>query len=417
MSQNAEYHHAKQCVVLAGGQGTRLGNMVRNTPKPMLEIDGKPFLVHLIGEFARFGFHRFLLLTGYKTEIVQEYFSQSAPAIPAGVDVTIVKEKEPLGTGGALCAASGYLDETFVLCNGDSLCLFNYLRLITSLKADGSLARMAVMPVEDNTRYGEILLAGNHVTGFAERSVNGGSGIMNTGIYFMHREIVNLISPGKSSLERDVFPHLAASGLLQAAQVSPHFFIDIGVPKDFARAQKAVSQALCRPAVFFDRDGVLNQDHGHVHSPDNFHWIDGAKESILACNDAGYYVFVVTNQAGIAKGYYAESAMHALHAHMQEELHVMGAHVDAFAFCPHHPEGIVPDLRQSCSCRKPEPGMILRLCEEWAINPAVSLLIGDKPSDIQAAKSAGIHAYLFSGGNLLDTLLPHLRTARLETPA
>jgi D-glycero-D-manno-heptose 1,7-bisphosphate phosphatase len=161
--------------------------------------------------------------------------------------------------------------------------------------------------------------------------------------------------------------------------------------------------------VFFDRDGVLNYDFGYVHTIDNFRWIEGARESILACNEAGYLVFVVTNQSGIAKGVYTESAMRALHAYMQEDLREMGAHVDAIAFCPHHPEGLVPELRRACSCRKPEPGMILRLCREWPIDRAASFLIGDKPSDMQAAEAAGIAGYLFSGGNLLDVLLPRLR--------
>ena len=134
----------------------------------------------------------------------------------------------------------------------------------------------------------------------------------------------------------------------------------------------------------------------------------GAKEAVLACNQANWLVFVVTNQAGIAKGLYTEADMHVLHAHMQTELAHMGAHIDAFAFYPHHPEGVVPQLRQTCLCRKPAPGMLLRLCREWPVDVARSIMLGDRPSDREAARAAGVKDILFSGGNLRDVVVPLL---------
>ncbi len=412
MNQAHTQSPVRQCVILVGGQGTRLGETVRVTPKPMLNVAGKPFLTYLIRELARFGFNKFLLLAGYQADVVSNYFASPDADVPEAVSVTIMMEKEPLGTGGALRHASKLLEPAFLLCNGDSLCLFNLLRMTAPLSNSESLARMALMPIEQNTRYGQVNIDGSIVTGFAERSDDGGPGLVNTGIYCMRKAIVNFIPPGKVSLEADVFPLLAADGLLEAKRITPHFFIDIGIPQDFERAQTTVPQAMRRPAVFFDRDGVLNHDRGHVYAISDFHWVEGVKEGILACNEAGYFVFVVTNQAGIAKGLYSESAMHTLHEYMQAELNKVGAHIDAFAFCPHHPEGMVPELRQTCGCRKPQPGMILRLCEDWAIKLRTSFLIGDKPSDIQAAEAAGIPGYLFPGGNLLDTLLPRLQVAQ-----
>ena len=163
-----------------------------------------------------------------------------------------------------------------------------------------------------------------------------------------------------------------------------------------------------KPAVFFDRDGVLNRDYGYVHTIEKFDWLDGARESVLACNEAGYLVFVATNQSGIGRGFFGEEDMHALHRHMQEDLRAMGAHIDAFAFCPHHPEAALAHLRQVCECRKPAPGMILRLCRDWDVDRAASFLVGDKASDVAAAQAAGIRGHLFAGGNLLDSVLPFL---------
>jgi D-glycero-D-manno-heptose 1,7-bisphosphate phosphatase len=381
----------------------------------MLEIGGKPFLTYLISEFWRFGFSRFLLLAGYRAESVCDYFARQDADVPAGVRVSVVAAQELLGTGGALRAVSGCLEREFLLCNGDSLCLFNILRLTAPLETPQGLARMALLRVGRATCRGQALFDGRLVRGFSERPGDIGPVCMNTGVCYLRREALQAVPAGKSSLEADLFPRLAERGQLEGELVSPRFFIDLGVPEDLERAASDLPRALCRPAVFFDRDGVLNHDFGYVHRVEDFRWIEGARESILACNEAGYLVFVATNQAGIAKGLYTESEMRVLHAHMQADLREMGAHVDAFAFCPHHPEGLVPELRQTCFCRKPEPGMILRLCREWAIEPAASFLIGDKPSDLQAAEAAGIAGYLFSGGNLLDAILPRLRQPGSET--
>ena len=157
-----------------------------------------------------------------------------------------------------------------------------------------------------------------------------------------------------------------------------------------------------RPAIFFDRDGVLNVDVNYLYKAEDFQWIPGAKETIKYYNDQGYLVFVVTNQSGVARGYYSESDVHSLHQWMQQELAAAGARIDAFYHCPHHVQGSVAEYRLDCGCRKPAPGLILQAMEQWKVNKKQSLLIGDKPSDVEAAQAAGIKGYLFSGGNLLE---------------
>ena len=154
--------------------------------------------------------------------------------------------------------------------------------------------------------------------------------------------------------------------------------------------------------VFLDRDGVLNADIGYLWRKEDVIWIPGAFEAIRLFNRQGWPVVVVTNQSGVARGYYREQDIEGLHAWMNEELAKKGIWIDAFYFCPHHPRGILQEYIQDCACLKPQPGLILQGMAKWKADPATSFLIGDKESDVEAAKAAGIRGYLFIGTNLLD---------------
>jgi D-glycero-D-manno-heptose 1,7-bisphosphate phosphatase len=158
-----------------------------------------------------------------------------------------------------------------------------------------------------------------------------------------------------------------------------------------------------RPALFLDRDGVLNEEIGYLHRPEDLRWTPGAQEAVRAFNAAGWLVFVVTNQAGVAHGLYEESHIAELHAHMAAALARAGAHIDAFYHCCWHPEAKVEAWRHpDHPDRKPNPGMLLQAMRDWPVDAARSFLIGDRDSDIEAAKRAGVAGFKFPGGNLYE---------------
>ena len=166
-----------------------------------------------------------------------------------------------------------------------------------------------------------------------------------------------------------------------------------------------------RPALFLDRDGVLNEDPGYVYRWEDFRWIAGAREAIAAFNAAGWWVFVVTNQSGIGRGYYTEEDVIALHAKMSEALQDVGAQIDAYYYCPDHPEAVHDRYRHpNPPDRKPNPGMLLRAMTEHAVDRDRSILVGDKAGDLEAARRVGVRSLLFSTGNLLEFLQVELRT-------
>ena len=160
-----------------------------------------------------------------------------------------------------------------------------------------------------------------------------------------------------------------------------------------------------RPTLFLDRDGVLNEDPGYVHRWADFRWIAGAREAVAAFNASGWLVIVVTNQSGVGRGYYTESDVQVLHAQMSESLAEVGGRIDAYYYCPDHPDAVDPAYRHpDPPNRKPNPGMLRRAMAEWPVDVARSVMVGDKEGDIEAGRRAGVRAVRFSGGNLLAFL-------------
>jgi D-glycero-D-manno-heptose 1,7-bisphosphate phosphatase len=387
---------SRQCLILVGGLGTRLGSLTADCPKPLLDVDGQPFLGHLIDNVRRFGFDDFILLAGFKPERVVEF--ARGYASDRAVKVRVVTEDSPAGTAGALLSAKPLLEEEFLLLNGDSIFDFNILDLASRDADEPWIGRIALRRVPDTSRYGRVELNGDQISKMQEKCPDRSEGLINGGVYWLKRALVDLVDRVPLSLERDVFPALVGRGELLGFEYGGAF-IDIGVPEDLKVARENWREILRQPATFFDRDGVLNKDSGYTHKRDEFHWIDGAKAAIKQANDDGRFVFVVTNQAGVARGYYDEAAVQDLHAWMNEDLRRDGAHIDDFRYCPHHPEGIVPELSILCECRKPNPGMIESLLAEWPVDLSDSVLIGDKESDLQAAAAAGVSGFQFDGSN------------------
>jgi D-glycero-D-manno-heptose 1,7-bisphosphate phosphatase len=400
-----------QCAILLGGLGTRLGHLTRETPKPLLPVGGKPFIELLVREAWRKGFRDVVLLAGYKSDRVFDFVDTLRADLPVGHSVDVVVEPEPLGTGGAVANALSRLDERFLLLNGDTWFDCNWNELcsedaVGTGGGDGATLAVRAVPLAD--RYETIDFAPD---GQVRAVVPRGEAIdapyyVNGGAYCLSRNHVRGFGE-RFSLEQDVLPALAAAGKLRARSFEG-YFLDIGVPESYERSQVEVPAQRRKPALFLDRDGVLNHDDGYIGTVDRFRWIEGAMEAVRLANDEGYYVFVVTNQAGVARGYYPVSNVTQLFDWMNARLRAHGAHIDDWRFCPYHPDGTVAPYGHAHPWRKPEPGMLLDLMEHWDIDAAASFLVGDQDTDLAAARSAGIAAYKFNGGNLREFVARYL---------
>lgn len=179
---------------------------------------------------------------------------------------------------------------------------------------------------------------------------------------------------------------------------------------------------MSRPALFLDRDGVINVDHGYVHSPENFEFVDGIFELVTRANQCNWLVVVVTNQAGIGRGFYSEGDFARLTAWMKDQFVARGASIDAVYHCPFHPEHGIGEYRRESEWRKPGPGMLLQAKRDHSIEMQRSVLVGDKSSDMEAGRRAGVGVLLHLSAShcepgvlpiqRLDQALPYLTTAR-----
>ncbi len=227
----------RQCVILIGGRGTRLGRLVATRPKPLLEVGGRPFLDHLLAKAVRCGFSEAVLLAGYRADVVeQRYGRRSGLFRRLGIRLDVIVEPRPMGTGGALANAQRVLAPEFLLLNGDSWFDFHWPDLAAPKDDEYYLATVALRPTAHPSRYGVVELKSGRIVGFHEKPTAAGPSLVNGGVYWLRREICRQMNDGPVSLETELFPALAASGAL-AGRVYDGAFIDIGVPKALARAR------------------------------------------------------------------------------------------------------------------------------------------------------------------------------------
>lgn len=388
----------RQAVILVGGRGTRLGDLAKDTPKPLLPVVGDTrFLDLTIDDFARFGVREIILMAGHLGEQVEARYQGTRVR---DAEVRVIREPAPAGTAGALQHAADRLDEVFFLANGDGLFDFNILALRQALGPD-DIGALAIRSVPDGRRYGIVELDGRYIAAFREKDESRtGAAFISAGVYCLRRTILDHITTTPCSIEADVFPHLAMARRLAFA-VGGGYFIDIGLPETLAEGRARLLDVVRRPAVFFDRDGTLTRDLGYTYKTEDLVWLPGAIDAIRYCNDSGWLAIVVTNQSGLARGLYTEPEMRQFHAAMQLALAAHGAHIDAFYHCPYHEDGAVARWRAADHPdRKPNPGLLRRARLEWPIDWTRSVMVGDMIADVDAARAAGIRGVRVAPGEI-----------------
>ena len=212
---------------------------------------------------------------------------------------------------------------------------------------------------------------------------------MNGGIYLFTKQIFKFINNKPSSLENNIIPHLIRIKKVIGNKYN-NFFIDIGTPTNLIKAKKLIPKYFYRPAVFLDRDGVINYDKGYTHKISQFKFKPKVLQTIQYLNKKKYYIFIVTNQAGIAKGKFTIEQFYRLHNYIKQHLIKNNAYINDVEFCPFHPNAIIKKYRKKSKYRKPGNLMIKNLFNKWPIIKKKSFMIGNTKSDEIAALKSNI---------------------------
>lgn len=378
-----------ETIVLSGGFGTRLSHIVKDVPKPMAVVKGKPFLYYILSDLVHKGATNIILAVGYKKKSIIDYFGNSFRGVPIIYSV----EESPLLTGGAIKKALlNCKEDSVFIVNGDTLFDVDLNGMYSFHKNKNSSLTVASKRMLYYDRYGTLIIDNNgRIVNFLEKTYTE-KGYINGGIYLLKKDILDSNSQDVFSFEKD-FMEKKTDELDIFSYSSDGYFIDIGIEDDYKKVQteKIMDKGNfgIHKAAFFDRDGTINIEKNYLYKIEDFEFRKGMPELIKSYNDKNYVVIVVTNQAGIARGYYTEEDMHNLHRYINQELSKIGAHIDSFYFCPHH-----PDFTGPCNCRKPKTGMIEKAVKDWNIDVSWSVLYGDKPWDIEAGQKCGIKSIL-----------------------
>lgn len=401
----------EQAVILCGGKGTRLAERVRELPKPMIPLGGRPVLDHIISNLAKAGIRRFLLVAGYRGEVVARYY-----ATPRHGDcrIEVVTELEPAGTAGALRLCADRLDDDFVLAFGDVFLDFNARELFAAHEARRPLATLLVR-ASDHPWDSHLVVADEtgRVREFVSRRTPGRlyRNVANAAVHVCSRRLLDLVpAEGTADLGGDIFPAAIARGETLGVHFLEEegFVKDMGTPErlaaveeylaDRALAEAARARPLPVETVILDRDGVLAVDRGPVNRPEELELLPGVGEAMALLCRGGIRCVVATNQAVIARGLCSMATLEAIHDRLRAEIAAAGGRIDAIYACPHHPETHhgegVPELRRACRCRKPAPGLIFQARRELDLNLGSCVMVGDRTCDLRAGRAAGIRTVL-----------------------
>jgi D-glycero-alpha-D-manno-heptose 1-phosphate guanylyltransferase len=395
----------RECIILAGGLGTRLKETVPDLPKCMAPVAGRPFLFHVINYLRSQGIEKFIFSLGYKHEVIEEYLNTQFSTLNYQCSV----EEEALGTGGAIQLACTKATEAIAaVVNGDTLFKADLHEGFRFHDHNMAECTLLLKPMKNFDRYGVVETNNNKlVSSFKEKQFYE-SGNINAGVYVLNvSKFLDEEFPGKFSFEKDYlekfFDKRRVYGLVQ-----DKYFIDIGIPEDYNRAQ----QELAKPplnlsaidnswTIFIDRDGVINHEkkEDYILNWPEFRFYDGVKEAFKKIADRFGKVIIVSNQRGVGKELMTLADLNEIHVNMTEEIESAGGRIDKIFFCT-STDNKHPD-------RKPNPGMAFHAVANFPeIDLSKSIMIGNKPSDMLFARNAGIYSVFVATTNP-DTAFPH----------
>ena len=394
-----------EAIILAGGLGTRLRDTVPDLPKAMAPVAGKPFLSYVIDSLRMQGVERFVFSLGFKAEVIENYLKEHYPTL----DYVTAVEDEPLGTGGAIrLALQKTKTDNVLIANGDTLFRINAEELFHQHSKKEAECTLALKPMKDFDRYGVVGIdEEGRIRSFEEKQ-HYNEGLINGGIYVLNKmKFFEHSFPWKFSFEKEYLEALYKEGKFFGS-VQEGYFIDIGVPEDYNRAQYDLQK---KPldlknvddtwTLFIDRDGVINDEivGEYVLNSDQFRFSQGVLEAFKILRQKFGRLLVVSNQRGVGKGLMSEDDLTIIHQNMKTAIVEAGGRIDGIYYCT--------EKEDTCFFRKPNPGMALKALKDFPdIDLSKTIMVGNKPSDMRFGRAAGVYTVFLTTTNP-DQSFPH----------
>lgn len=377
-----------QAVILAGGLGTRLMPFTKDNPKPMIPIEGQPFLSYLLCQIGSWGIENVVLLLGYKAEKIEEYFGDGKEF---GVKITYCVTPTEYDTGARIRAAQEYLQEEFILLYCDNYCPIDFGKACQLFEEKNNLVQVTAYANKDAYTKNNLTIKDGQVVVYDKKRQMDNLQAVDIGYIFIKKQVLEWMPEGNVNFESTVYPKIIGNGKM-GIYLTEHRYYSIGswerieLTKEFFKPKKV---------IFLDRDGTLNvrpPKACYVEKEEDFIWLPKAREAVKMLKDKGYTIYIITNQPGLARGNLTWEMLEAVHGKMRKELQEIGVDVDGIYLCPH-------GWNDGCDCRKPRPGMLYQAQKEHSLDLTKCFLIGDDERDIQAGKAAGLSKNILLAGN------------------
>ena len=384
----------EQVVIFAGGLGTRLRPITNTIPKPMIKFHGKPFLEYLVEQVKNQGIKKILLLLGYLPDIIQKHF-QDGKKFGISIEYSVSEVENDTGT--RLKKAKNKIDDIFYMMYCDNYCPLDFYVMYKSFTKNDLWGQLTVYGNKDKYTKDNIRIRDSIVEEYDKTRLMEKLSGVEIGYAIFKKHILDLIPEGNVNFEKTVYPKLVKSRKL-GGFVTDHRYYSVSSHERL----HLTKQFLLRPkAIILDRDGVLNEKAPkaqYVTNWDEYKWLPGARESLKLLKENGFTIIVVTNQAGIARGYMTEKDLLEIHKKMNDELKSHDAKIDAFYYCPH-------GWNDNCECRKPKPGMLFQAQRDFHLDLSKTYFIGDDERDKAAGDQAGCKSLLVDKDNSLSKLI------------
>lgn len=378
-----------QAVILAGGAGSRLKPFTNKNPKPMIPINGKPFLEHLIALLRENNIKEIIILTGYLGDKIEKYFGNGSKLgmnIKYSYTPFLDEKGHENKSGLRIKNAQKLLDDYFLLLYCDNYWPLNLEKFTSHFINYPSDVLVTVYSNLDNSTKNNVLVKDGYVKKYDksrnEKNLNG----VDIGFFIVNKKVLTLLPKYNSQFETIVLPNLIKRRRLSAFLTDQKYYSI----SDLGRVKIASKFLSPKKIIFLDRDGVINKrppKADYVKRWNEFTFLPGSIEAIKLLKNKGYKIFIVTNQPGIARGVMSETNLNLIHKKMQQELKNQGTKIDGIYYCPH-------GWDDGCKCRKPEPGLLLKVSREHFLDLTKSIFIGDDKRDVEAGEKVGCKTIL-----------------------